>query len=178
AFIHVPGDLWQQLADLDAGRLRGNGAVRTADIVGRVWLGVEGLQMAGSAVQPEEDDRRIACLAISGWLRLAGAEPVGQRQAEQADAADLQQMPAVDTGAIANGRLTEMEHGRTPHDCGCTWRSYFVKCNRCGPWEETHFGGGSSAEACKSAPAAPQSNRSFRPVSVRCHSCLAVGWLS
>src|SRR5262249_41225089 len=74
-------DLGQVLADLDAGDLRLDFLERPA--VGVPGLEVEGVELAGAAVHPQQDARPLA-LRVGGGVVGHGAEPAGERVAGDA----------------------------------------------------------------------------------------------
>ena len=51
------GQTGQMLANPQAGHARGNGQEFAPNLGGRVWLGVEGVQMARRPGEEDEDDR-------------------------------------------------------------------------------------------------------------------------
>ena len=81
ALVHVPGDLRQQLADLNAGDVGRNDAVGSANIDRGGRLGVERFQMARSAVEPDQDAGQVPFRARTAGQRLE-AEQVGEAQAQ------------------------------------------------------------------------------------------------
>ena len=87
------GDLREQLADADAGDLRGDGRERAAELERRGRLGVPGVELRRPAPQPEQDDR-LALGQSNRRPAWPAAEQVGQRQAQDAAGADLQEGPA------------------------------------------------------------------------------------
>src|SRR5437870_5227299 len=114
ALVHVPGDLRQQLADADAGDARWDGAVGPANIDRSAWLGIERLEMARAAAEKDEDARRLAVAGAArpalARLGFADAPPVGEGEPEEADAADLENLPTGDPLAIARFSVADLEH--------------------------------------------------------------------
>ena len=96
------GELRQQLGELDAGQLGVDRLEDAADVVRNVVLGVPQVEVAGAALEVEEDDAlglAEAGAAVGGVLgrcRLLQAEEVGQAEAEHGRAADAQQFAAGD----------------------------------------------------------------------------------
>src|SRR5262249_42546184 len=83
-----------------------------ADVVRRVGLGVEGLEVAGPAVEPQNDARLLAALAAGG-ARLA-LEGIVQRQAKQSQSAYAEQLAACQPGTGSPGGLADGQHGGSP----------------------------------------------------------------
>src|SRR5262249_48380553 len=75
-------NLWEQFADAESGRARGDGGERPAEFERGAGLGVPGVEVRRAAPQPQEHDR----LRRAVGRAALGAEPeqVGQRQAEDA----------------------------------------------------------------------------------------------
>ena len=80
--VHVPGDLRQVLADLDAGD--GGGDLLEGAAVVVAGLEVEGVHLAGAAVHPQQDARAFALRVVRGGLVGQGLEPAGQGIADDA----------------------------------------------------------------------------------------------
>ena len=77
-----------QLAEPQAGDGGGNGPVRAADTVGRFGLQIPGVEVAGSAAQPEEDTRLLG-RPVAQWaigVHLGG-DHTWQAHAQGTDAA-------------------------------------------------------------------------------------------
>ena len=115
--VHALGQRRQQFADANAEHAGGNGSIRTANVVRSVRLGVEHFELAGSAFKEDENARRVGTAANRRWvdrLGLIGPQPIGQRDAEQAKTADLQQLTARNPLAIPGSGPTDVEHGQIP----------------------------------------------------------------
>ena len=99
--VHLAGELRQVLAHPDAGHVAVDGLEFAADLGRGVGLHVEGVVVRGAAVQKNDQARLrlaedcVARLLVAGGLGLA-LEQLGQRQAEQPQAARPQQVPPAD----------------------------------------------------------------------------------
>jgi len=87
--------LGQVLADEGARQARGDYAERTAVLVGAVGLGVPGIDVAGPAGHPEEDDALGVSGTAAGFSRFAaGAEQGGEGEPGQAGQPGLEHAAA------------------------------------------------------------------------------------
>src|SRR5205823_1287268 len=84
----------QQLAQAHAGDRSGDRPIRTADVVRRLWLGIEAVDVACPAVLHDEDAGARAGLARWSRRRPRRKE-LRQAEPKQADAADLKQLTTV-----------------------------------------------------------------------------------
>ena len=77
------------------GTLVAIGLELAAELGRGVGLEVVHVEVAGPAAEPEEDDRGVACVGLPASPRpRLEAQVVGQRQAGQAEEADLQEARA------------------------------------------------------------------------------------
>jgi hypothetical protein len=77
------GVLWKKLADADALGPRGYRAERPADLGRRVGLGVIGLEVSGTALEPDHEQRGPLDRMADAGARPPGEQP-GQREAKGA----------------------------------------------------------------------------------------------
>ena len=81
--VDALGHLRHERADVDAGYCGLPDAKRSAKLGRRVGLGIEGFELAGPAVKPDENDRLLA--AAGRRLGGLGAEIVGQDEPGRAE---------------------------------------------------------------------------------------------
>ncbi len=116
------GELRQQLRELEAAGLRGNRLENALDVGGNIFLWVPQVEVAGAALEVDEDDAlgfaeagtAVVLLGSSrGSLKL---EEAAETEAEDRRAADAQQIAARQavTG-IFPGPTWDHEHGSVPH---------------------------------------------------------------
>jgi hypothetical protein len=91
-FVGEGGQFRKRAAEGDAGKFGGHLAGGAADFRRGCHLGVERLNLTGTAVQKEEDDR-FAGDEPSFRARASG-EQIGERQTAQRQSTDLQERPA------------------------------------------------------------------------------------
>src|SRR5262249_25432870 len=94
---------------------RGDGTEGTADVLGGIRLGVEGVELAHGAVEEEQDDilgPPVAAVPRRG-CRYRSQE-VGQSQPEQRGPACLYQVAACQTVAQPLARSQDAKHGCSP----------------------------------------------------------------
>src|SRR5262249_5195606 len=92
--LRQPGE---PVADVQAGYARRDAAQLATDLLGCLGLGVESLELAGRAVQEEEDARlglaepgQVGRLPCASCLRLRQALPLRHGQSEQPERPNLE----------------------------------------------------------------------------------------
>ena len=88
------------LVNLDAVGVRGDGFVRSADSLGCVGLHVEHVDVARPAILEKENDGFGARFWALAFGQRFGAQQPGQGEAQQAEPADLEHVPARNTGFV------------------------------------------------------------------------------
>jgi hypothetical protein len=110
--VHDPGHARQAFTHLDAIRARRDRLVRSANLLRRVRLHVEHVEVTRPAPLEEEDDGPGLCLGT--FLKRLGPEQLRERQAQQSQPADLEHLPAREWRGVeapAGEGLASMGHG-------------------------------------------------------------------
>jgi hypothetical protein len=98
----------QRLGNVDAGNVGLDGSIRPAILGRRIRLGVVSFQLAGPAIEPEQDDRRVlpGCGTLGPKL-----EQIGQRQSRQSQEPGLERTAPRHSLAIPGPRaLLNLKH--------------------------------------------------------------------
>src|SRR5262249_23298934 len=97
----------QGLGNHDPRYIGAGDAKRPAVLCRGLRLGVVGLQLAGTAIEPEEDDRGV----VGGGTLCAEPQQVSQGQTGQAKEACLESTAPGQAGAVASGSsLCDLQH--------------------------------------------------------------------
>src|SRR5207248_788228 len=99
----------EQLAEPQAGHAGRDAAERSANLGGRVWFRVPGVDVARPAGHPVQDDGRV----LAGGMAFAGREECGQREPAETEGAHAAEAAACDAVAERTGGGAEDgEHRR------------------------------------------------------------------
>lgn len=108
--LHASRGAGQVFAEMQSGDRRGDVLEWTANFGWGVRLGIEGVKVAGTAVEPQDDAGLGLGLARRSFWGLFRAKPerAGERQAEWGERAQVQKIPARHTIAAPEGLGAEM----------------------------------------------------------------------
>src|SRR5262249_20147325 len=145
----------QQFRELDAGQLGVDRLEDALDLVRHVVLGVPQVEVAGAALEVDDDDALglaeagTAVAALLLGVRLQ-AEQVAERDAQHGRAADAQEITARDTVAgVFTGTSGDDQHGASPRS---RWDSTRRVIKDYDTFSQAHRQSGSRADAKKPLP--------------------------